>query len=63
VNSRPPLKPANPIAEPFKHVIDEYKHRDQTVTCVCGWHGSSATPDGQPSEWNAHLFLVRGKKR
>ncbi len=52
------------VPEPeFKHVIDEYKHRDQTVTCVCGWHGSSATPDGQPSEWNAHLLLVRGKKR
>lgn len=63
MNSRPPVKPANGAVEPFKHVIDEYKHRDQTVTCVCGWHGSSATPDGQPSEWNAHLFLVRGKKR
>jgi hypothetical protein len=59
---------ASPLSKPiptpeFKHVIDEYKHRDQTVTCVCGWHGSSASPDGQPSEWNAHLFLVRGKKR
>jgi hypothetical protein len=30
---------------------------------VCGWHGSSASPDGGPSEWNAHLFAVRGKKR
>ena len=59
---------ASPLSKPvptpeFKHVIDEYKHRDQTVTCVCGWHGSSASPDGGPSEWNAHLFLVRGKKR
>ena len=54
-------KPA-PAPE-FKHVIDEYKHRDQMVTCVCGWRGSSASPDGQPSEWNAHLVLVRGKKR
>ena len=59
---------ASPLSKPaatpeFKHVIDVYKHRDQTVTCVCGWHGSSASPDGQPSEWNAHLFAVRGKKR
>ena len=59
---------ASPLSKPvqapeFKHVIDEYKHREQTVTCVCGWHGSSASPDGGPSEWNAHLFAVRGKKR
>ena len=44
MNSRPPVKPA--IAnEPFKHVIDEYKHQAQTITCTCGWHGSSATID------------------
>jgi hypothetical protein len=63
LNSRPPLKPANPTVEPFKHVIDEYKHRDQTITCTCGWHGSSATIDRGGSEWTAHLFEVRGKKR
>lgn len=61
VNSRPPVKPATP--EPFKHVIDEYKHQAQTITCTCGWHGSSASPDGRGSEWTAHLFEVRGKKR
>jgi hypothetical protein len=33
------------------------------VTCVCGWHGSSASVDGQSSPWNAHLVEVRGKKR
>lgn len=58
IPSKPPL-----VAPEFKHVIDEYKHRDQMVTCVCGWQGSSATLDGQPSQWNAHLLLVRGKKR
>ena len=54
MNSRPPVKPA--IAnEPFKHVIDEYKHQAQTITCTCGWHGSSATIDRGGSEWTAHL--------
>ena len=62
LNSRPPVKPA--VAnEPFKHVIDEYKHQAQTITCTCGWHGSSATIDRGGSEWTAHLFEVRGKKR
>lgn len=62
LNSRPPVKPvvAN---EPFKHVIDEYKHQAQTITCTCGWHGSSATIDRGGSEWTAHLIEVRGKKR
>jgi len=58
--TRPP-KPG--VVPEFKHVIDEYRHREQMVTCVCGWRGSSATPDGQPSAWNAHLFAVRGKRR
>lgn len=62
LNSRPPLKPA--VAnEPFKHVIDEYKHQAQTITCTCGWHGSSASTDRGGSEWTAHLIEVRGKKR
>jgi hypothetical protein len=63
VNSRPPVKPANGAVEPFKHVIDEYKHQAQTITCTCGWHGSSATVDRSGSQWTAHLFEVRGKKR
>ena len=62
VNTRPPAKAAT-ATEPFKHVIDEYKHRDQTITCTCGWHGSSAQIDRSPSEWTAHLIEVRGKKR
>jgi len=61
VNSRPPVKTTT--VEPFKHVIDEYKHQAQTITCTCGWHGSSATLDRGGSEWTAHLFEVRGKKR
>ena len=62
LNSRPPVKPAL-ANEPFKHVIDEYKHQAQTITCTCGWHGSSATIDRGGSEWTAHLIEVRGKKR
>ena len=61
LNSRPPVKPA--VDVPFKHVIDEYKHQAQTITCTCGWHGSSATTDRGGSEWTAHLVEVRGKKR
>jgi hypothetical protein len=61
LNSRPPVKP--PIDLPFKHVIDEYKHQAQTITCTCGWHGSSQTIDRGGSEWTAHLVEVRGKKR
>ncbi len=57
------LKKAPAADEPLKHVIDQYKHKEQTVTCVCGWHGSSAATDGQVSEWNAHLIQVRGRKR
>jgi len=49
--------------EPFKHVIDEYKHQAQTITCTCGWHGSSQAIDRGGSEWTAHLIEVRGKKR
>jgi len=40
---------------PLKHVIAEYRHQTQTVTCVCGWHGSSASPDGRTSDWSRHV--------
>jgi hypothetical protein len=59
----PNLPKAVPGTEPLKHVIAEYKHRTETVTCVCGWHGSSAAVDGGSSPWNAHLVEMRGKKR
>ena len=61
VPPRPGATPRPP--EPLKHVIAEYKHQAQTITCTCGWHGSSATVDRAGSEWTAHLLEVRGKKR
>ena len=60
---RPPRPSAQPVNEPLKHVIAEYKHQAQTITCTCGWHGSSQTIDRGGSEWTAHLVEVRGKKR
>lgn len=42
-----------------KHVIAEYSHRAQTVVCVCGWRGSTATPDSRPSEWSSHVAANR----
>jgi hypothetical protein len=45
-----------------KHVIDEYKHKAQTVTCVCGWHGSTAAAPGTQSEWAMHVAANRGKR-
>lgn len=63
MNPRPPSRVAL-TDEPLKHVIEQYRHKEQMVTCVCGWRGSSATaPDGHASDWNAHLVSVRGKKR
>ncbi len=59
----PNLPHKSPVAEPPKHVIAEYKHRFETVTCVCGWHGSSAAVDGSSSPWNAHLVEMRGGKK
>ena len=70
VNSRPPVKPANGAVEPFKHVIDEYKHQAQTITCTCGWHGSSATVDRSgfrvdrpPHRGSRQEALTRGRDR
>jgi hypothetical protein len=57
-----PLK-RPPVADaPLKHVIAEYKHRAQTVTCVCGWHGSTAAPAGGQSEWSGHVAAHRPKR-
>jgi hypothetical protein len=60
---RPPRPAAQPVNEPFKHVIDEYKHQAQTITCTCGWHGKSSSPDGRTSEWTTHLAANRLKPR
>jgi len=60
---RPARPSARPVNEPLKHVIAEYKHQAQTITRVCGWHGSSLTTDGRTSEWTAHLAANRPKAR
>jgi hypothetical protein len=54
----PPRRPAPP-ADERKHVIAEYRHRHQEVTCVCGWIGSSAMPDGRTSDWSRHVAASR----
>jgi hypothetical protein len=48
------LRRSNPPPPPPKHVIAEYRHRTQTVTCVCGWQGSSDEAGGR-SEWSLHV--------
>ena len=67
MNGRPPASPlrsAVPVEDvPLKHVIDTYIHREQTITCVCGWHGSCAPGDRGASPWTAHLQEFRTKKR
>lgn len=55
---QPPLPDA-----PLKHVIDEYHHRERVVTCVCGWHGSTAADPGQRSEWDEHKAGFRIARR
>ncbi len=57
----PPRRPAPPELEK-KHVIAEYRHRSQEVTCVCGWVGSSAMPDGRTSDWSRHVAASRGTR-
>ena len=54
--------PPDPNA-PLKHVIDEYRHQAQLVTCVCGWHGSSAGVLGDPSPWALHVRQYRTPRR
>ncbi len=57
--TRPPtsLPPRRPPSEPDprKHVIADYRHREQQVTCVCGWVGSSQSSDGRTSSWSRHV--------
>jgi hypothetical protein len=57
----PPRRPA-PVPDERKHVIAEYRHRLQEVTCVCGWIGSSAMPDGRTSDWSRHIASSRGER-
>jgi hypothetical protein len=49
-NTPPPA-----VDQPRRHVIAEYKHRTQTVTCECGWRGSAASTLGERSPWQDHL--------
>jgi hypothetical protein len=55
--SKPPV-----VSDLPKHVIAEYKHKTQTVICVCGWTGSSASIDTRPSEWSGHVASTRPKR-
>jgi hypothetical protein len=59
-NGRP--RPVEADAPP-KHVIEEYRHPAQSVTCVCGWEGSSASPLGTPSPWTQHVRDSKGGRR
>jgi hypothetical protein len=53
----------DPTEQPFRHVIAEYRHAAQTITCTCGWSGSSASTDGRDSAWSQHLAEHRPPKR
>ena len=46
-----------------RHVIEEYKHRAQTVTCVCGWFGSTAAGPNERSDWQEHVAQFRTRSR
>jgi hypothetical protein len=61
--SYPPRKPPASADAPLKHVIEEYRHSAQVVTCVCGWQGSTASPLGIPSAWTLHVreFKTAGR--
>ena len=56
------LLPPDPGA-PAKHVIEQYQHDQLLVTCVCGWHGSTATPLGEKSAWDRHKASFRVGRR
>jgi hypothetical protein len=54
----PPPEPGAPL----KHVIEQYRHAQLLVTCVCGWHGSTASPRGEKSAWDSHKASFRVPK-
>jgi hypothetical protein len=54
--TRPVLQQEGP-----RHVIAEYKHRARTITCECGWHGSSEAGHEKRSPWQEHLAEYRPK--
>ena len=59
--TRPSVRNGEP--EPLRHVIDTYRHKDLTITCVCGWHGSCATNATGGSDWTTHLNQFRTKRK
>jgi hypothetical protein len=58
---RPPA--STPGEQPLKHVIEEYRHQAQRVTCVCGWEGSTAEVMGERSPWASHVRQFKAGKR
>jgi hypothetical protein len=44
-------------------VIEVYRHKDQAITCVCGWHGSCAANATGGSDWTTHLNQFRTKRK
>jgi hypothetical protein len=62
MNINPPRVSLAQEQETLKHVIHEYRHRAQVVTCVCGWRGSTATPHGGKSAWDQHKAEFRGAR-
>jgi hypothetical protein len=44
-----------------RHLIEASSSRHQTVTCTCGWSGSTASYPGVESEWTNHVRENRGK--
>ena len=59
--TRPSLRNGEP--EPLRHVIETYVHKDQVITCVCGWHGSCAATATGGSDWTVHLNQFRTKRK
>lgn len=54
----PLRRPNTLMPDTRKHVIETYRHSEQSVTCTCGWQGSAATtPTG--SDWTAHVAANR----
>jgi hypothetical protein len=58
---RPRVQPL--VDQPLKHVIETYRHQAQEVTCVCGWHGSTAGDFGGPSPWTLHVRQFKTARR
>ena len=62
--TRDPVRAGTVSADPpQKHVIEEYRHQAQQVTCVCGWQGSTATVAGGASPWTSHVRESKAGKR